>query len=113
MAILAFDTDLSVKHLCVQMEARADSFGERIRVFPVQQNHVSTDFMLQVIWRAQRLHFAFVQDGEAIAALSLFHEVSGDDYGYAFFITKNRKILPEITPGAGIESGGGFVQEED
>ncbi len=32
--------------------------------------------------------------------------------GHVFFIAQNRKILPEIAPRAGIESGGRLVQQQ-
>src|SRR5271165_378110 len=113
MSVLALDTDLRLKHLRVQVESCADSFRQRVRVLRIQKDYIPTNFVLEFIRGAQRHDLPFVQDGKAIAALGLLHEMSGDDHGDSLFVAEKRKILPEITPGPRIESGGGFVEQED
>ncbi len=42
-----------------------------------------------------------------------FHQVGGDDDGDAFLIAQDLEILPKVAPGAGIEAGGGLVEEQN
>ena len=39
--------------------------------------------------------------------------MSGDEDGDVLLIAQHREVLPEVAPGAGIEAGGGFVEQQD
>ena len=69
--------------------------------------------MLEFRRRTQGDQLAFVQDGEAVAALGFFHQVSGDDDRDAFLISEDLQVLPEIATGARIEAGRRLVQQQD
>ena len=78
----------------------------------LEQNHVAADFVLQFRGRAQRDQLALVQDGEAVAALGFFHQVSGHNDRDALLIAQNLQVLPEIAAGARIEPGRRLVQQQ-
>src|SRR5258708_27854756 len=97
----------------VYVKAGADSFGEQSRIMcRDEQNHVSPDLAFQLRGCAQRHQIAVVHDGEAVAALGLFHEVRGDQHGNVFFVAQGGEVLPEIAAGAGIEAGGWFIEQQ-
>ena len=87
--------------------------GQRFCILRIQQNHISANFVLQVVGCSQRNHFSGIQDGQPIAALCFFHQMRGHDHGDSFFVTQNRQILPQIAPRPRIEPGGRLIQQEN
>ena len=62
---------------------------------------------------SQRHELSFVEDGEAVAALGLFHQVRGHDHRDLFLVAQDLEILPQVAARAGIEAGGGLVEQQN
>ena len=86
MTVLTFEANLTIEHLRIHLEARANLLGKRFWVSRVEQNHVAANFVFQFHGSAESHQFAFIQDSQTVAMLSFFHEMSGDDHGDFFFI---------------------------
>ena len=84
-----------------------------MRVARFEQNDVAADLAGQCLGRAQRHQIAFIQNGEPVAAFGFFHQVGGDDDGDVLLIAEDLQVLPKIAPGAGIEAGGGLVEQQN
>ena len=78
----------------------------------IEQDHVAADFTFQLRGRAQGHQVAFIHDGEAVTALGFFHEMRGDEHRDVFLVAQRPQVLPEIAPGAGIEAGGGLIEQQ-
>ena len=112
MSILDLEAHLMIEHRRVQAKALFNALRQRLGVVGLQQNHVAADFALQFRRRAQRDDVAFGVDRQAIAALGLFHQVSGDQHGHAFFVAQNLQVLPQVAARAGIETGRRLIQQQ-
>src|ERR1700682_3568291 len=113
MTVLTLEADLTIEHLCIYLEARTNFFGESFGISSVEQNYVSPNFVFEFRRSAKSHQFTFIQDGQTIAMLSFFHEMSGHDHGDFFFVAQGLQILPEIAARSGIESGGRFIKKQD
>src|SRR5208337_1569847 len=113
MSIFNFQADLIVHDGGIDVKLAADVAGQGLRVARFEQNDVAADFAGEGLGRAERYQVAFVQDGEAVAAFGLFHQVGGDDHGNALLIAEDLEILPKVAPRAGIEAGGRLVEQQN
>ena len=89
VAVFDFQADVAVHDGRVDRETVANALRERFGVGSFEQNDVAADFVVQLRRRAEGDEFAFVQDGEAVAALGLFHQVRGDDDGDVFLVAQS------------------------
>src|SRR5579883_1037311 len=90
-----------------------DAYGQLLRIFTrFEQQHVTANFVFQFSGRTKCNELAFAQYGKAVASLGFFHEVRGDDYGYALLIAENGEVLPEVAAGTRIKASGRLVQEK-
>lgn len=110
--VFNFEADVFVHNGGIDLKLIANAFGQRLRVARFEQNDVAADLAGQRFRRAERYQIAFIQDGETIAALGFFHQVSGDNHGDMLLIPENRQILPKVAPGAGIEARRGLVEQQ-
>ena len=104
------------KATAVDAEALQETQCEGFRGFVIvnfEKHDISANLRFQVERRAEGDELAFVQDGEAIAVLGLFHEMGGDEDGDAFLIAERLEILPEVAARAGVEAGGGLVEQQN
>ena len=79
----------------------------------VEQDHVAANLALQLRRRAQADQVAVAQDGQAVAFFGLFHQVRGHDDGDALLVAQNLQVLPEVAARAGIEAGGGLIEQQN
>ena len=113
VSILAFDPHLIFQNRGLDEEARAHLLRQQSRVAcGFQNNHVAADFAFQFRGRAQSNQIAFVQDGESVATLGLFHQVRGHQHGNMFFIAQHLQILPQVAARAGVESGRRLIEQQ-
>src|SRR5664279_6079612 len=111
MSGLNFQPHPMIQYRGMQSEPLRDALRQRIGLVRVKQNHVATDLALQFGGCPKRDDAAVGINRKPIAAFGFFHEVSGDQHGYALFVTQNLQVLPEIAASAGIETGGGLVEQ--
>src|ERR1700728_930923 len=113
MATLALDAHLIAKHHRLEAETRANVFGQQgCVVRGIQQDDVATDFAFQFCRSAQRDQISFVQKGQAVAALGLFHQMRRHQHGDVLFVAQYLQILPQVAAGTRVESGGRLVQQQ-
>src|SRR5580658_820806 len=112
MSVFNFEPDVFVHDSGVDLKLIANTFGQRLRITRFEQNYVAADLASQSFRSAERYQIPFIQNSKTIAAFGLFHQVSSDDDRDALLIAENRQILPEVAPGAGIESGCRLVEQQ-
>ena len=56
--------------------------------------------------------FAIGEVGEAVAALGFIHVVRRDEHGETLGC-EAVNLIPKLAAGLGVDSGGGFVEEEE
>ena len=76
-------------------------------------DHFAANPRPQFFGRAIGDDFPAVDDCHPVAAFRFFHQVGGEENGHALLISQPIKRFPEIDPRTGIESGGGFVEEQN
>jgi len=108
--VVFFNAYLPADHANVNIKARVNTHGERFRFAHFQDNHISADFFFQVGGGAEGNQFSFIQNRQAIAAISLFHEVSGHEHRHLFFIAQNAEVLPYVAACSRVKPGRRFVQ---
>ena len=113
MAVLDFEADLLVHDGGIDMEFAANLSCQRLWIAGFQEDYIAADFSGERFGCAESDEVALVQDGEAIAALGFFHEMGSDDDGDALLVAEDSEVLPEVAAGAGIETGGRFIEEQD
>ncbi len=113
MSVFNFETDVVVHNRRVDLKSVTNALGEGLRIAGFEQNDVASDLAGEGFGRAEGYQVAFIQNGEAVATFGLFHQVGRDDDRDAFLIAQNLEVLPKIAPRAGIEAGGGFVEEQN
>src|SRR2546428_125545 len=96
MTVLTLEADLTIEHLRIDFEARANFFGKGFGISSVEQDHVPANFLFQFRGSAESHQFAFIQDRQTIAMFSFFHEMSSHDHGNFFFIPQNLQVLPKV-----------------
>ena len=85
---------------------------KRGRISGLQHHHIAADFAAQLRRRAQANNFSQVQDGQPVAAFSLFHQVRGHDDGNFFLCPQFVQVEPQVATRAGIKTGGRFIQQQ-
>lgn len=113
MSIFNFEADLVVHDGGIDLKLAANAVGQGLRVARFQQNDVAADLAGESLGRAERYQVAFVQNDEAVAAFGFLHQVGGDNDGDALLVAEDLEVLPKVAPGAGIEAGGGLVEEQN
>ena len=66
----------------------------------------------QCLGRVTGQYFTGVHQRNAVAALAFVHEVGGDKDGHPVFPGQPHQQLPEPVTGAGVYTGGGFIQNQ-
>src|ERR1700675_1891230 len=75
MTIFYFKPYLFVHDRGLDLKLRADALGQALRIACFKQNYVASDFSRQGFGSPQSYQVAFIQNGEAVTAFRLFHQV--------------------------------------
>src|SRR5271166_3705402 len=114
MARFLLDTNLIAEDGGRDVEAIPNVLSEGSGVVGgVEQDDVTADLALQFRGSSESYQIPFVHDRQAVAALSFFHEVGGDQYGNMLFVAKNLQILPKVAAGARIKASRRFVEKQN
>jgi hypothetical protein len=111
--LLALNANFSSYDLCSDSKAGFDVASERFGISCIKNNYVATDFVAKIGRCTQGNELAFVHNGEAVAALSFFHQMGGDQNGDVLLVAEDAKVLPKIAAGARVEAGRGFVEQKN
>jgi len=79
VSIFNFEAHTLVHDGGIDLKLSANAIGQRLWIAGLQQNYIASNFAGQGFGRSERYQVAFVQDGEAVAALGFFHQMGGDD----------------------------------
>ena len=90
-----------------------DPLSQPFRIFCFELNHIAADLRLQFCGSSQSNESALIENGEAVAALRLLHQVSGHKNGYTFSFPQAVQVQPQIATRTWIESRCGFVEEQN
>src|ERR1700722_13416724 len=110
----ALHADLIFENGGFDVKAVSNAFRQQACIMgSIEQHDISADFGLQLRRRAQSYQIAFIHNGQPVAALSFFHEMSSYQDRNTFFIAQDLQVLPEIAARAGVETRSGLVEQED
>ena len=79
--------------------------ARRLWVSGLEQHYVAADGRLQLRRGTQRDQVALVQNGQPVAVLGLFHQVSGHQDRDALLVAQSAQVLPHVAARARIETG--------
>ena len=113
MAIFPLQPDLACEHLRIHIETSANAFRHGFRVPGIEQNDVAADFTFQFAGSSESHQLSFVEDGQTVAALRLFHQVRGYNHGDFFFVPQNLEVLPQVAARAGIKTRCRFIEQKN
>src|SRR5437870_3789348 len=88
VAIAALHADFVIKHLSFSLKMLFDARRQRLRLLGFQQDNISADLAAQLRRCSQRDNFPGAENGQAIASLCLFHEMSSNNDGDALLIAQ-------------------------
>lgn len=118
-AVGVLETDDAVDHagrgLAVERaEAVGHVPGEVVGRFVVggECDHVAADGAFEVVGGVDGDDAAAADDGEAVAAVGLVHEVGGEGDGDAAAVAEQLEVRPHVPPRGGVEAGRGLVHQE-